>query len=72
MEVEHSQNPEITALGAAFIAGLATGFWKTREELKSIRKIDKIYTPKISEKERNEKYEFWKNIISRSLNYKTP
>ena len=72
MEVEHSQNQEITALGAAFVAGLATGFWKTTEELKSIRKIEKIYTPEISEKERNEKYEFWKNIISRSLDYKTP
>ena len=72
MEVEHSQHPEITALGAAFIAGLATGFWKTTEELKSIRKIDKIYTPEISEKERNEKYDFWKNIISRSLDYKSP
>ncbi|MHA1257287.1 MAG: glycerol kinase 5 [Promethearchaeota archaeon] len=72
MEVEHSQNPEITALGVAFIAGLATGFWKSTEELKSIRKVDQVYTPKMSEKERNEKYEFWKNIISRSLDYKTP
>jgi len=72
MEVEHSQNPETTALGAAFVAGLATGFWKSTEELKSIRIVDEVYTPKMSEKERNEKYEFWKNIVSRSLNYKSP
>ncbi|TFG00794.1 MAG: hypothetical protein EU541_01310 [Promethearchaeota archaeon] len=70
MEVEHSKNPETTALGAAFIAGLSTGFWESREKVKSIRKIDKVYTPQIEEERRNELYNTWKDIVRRSLNYK--
>jgi len=69
MEVEHSQNPETTALGAAFIAGLATNFWKSREELKEIRKIDKIYEPRMSKERREKLYSVWKDVIRRSLNY---
>ncbi|MBD3195396.1 MAG: hypothetical protein GF317_10095 [Candidatus Lokiarchaeota archaeon] len=69
MEVEHSQNPETTALGAAFIAGLSTGFWDSREKLKEIRKVDKVYTPQISPSERNRLYNIWKDIVRRSLNY---
>jgi glycerol kinase len=69
MEVEHSQNPETTALGAAFIAGLKTGFWDSRDQLKEIRKVDKIYKPKMSKERRNKLYNAWKDIIRRSLNY---
>jgi glycerol kinase len=69
LEVEHSTHPETTALGAAFMAGLKTGFWNSKEDLRAIRKIDKVYTPQMSEEERQKKYSFWKNIIQRSLNY---
>lgn len=69
IDVEHSGNPETTALGAAFMAGLATGFWKSKEELVKVRKVDKVYTPQMSEEERKKKYYRWKDIISRSLNY---
>ncbi len=69
IEVEHSGNPETTALGAAFMAGLETGYWKSTEELKSLVKIDQVYSPKITQEERNKKYECWKDIIKRSLNY---
>ena len=68
-KVEHSQNPETTALGAAFIAGLATGFWNSREELLNLIKTEKIYTPLMSDKIRIRKYGYWKDIINRSLNY---
>lgn len=69
MEVEHSQNPETTALGAAFIAGLTTGFWDSRENIKEIRKVDRIYKPRMSEEKRKKLYNAWKDIIRRSLNY---
>ena len=69
LEVEHSKNPETTALGAAFMAGLTTGFWSSKDDLLAIRKIDKIYTPQMTKEERIKKYSFWKNIINRSLNY---
>lgn len=70
MEVEHSANPETTALGAAFMAGLAAGFWKSHEDLLQIRKVDKVYTPQMSEEVRKKKYSYWKDIVTRSLNYK--
>lgn len=70
IEVEHTGNPETTALGAAFMAGLATGFWQSEADLNKIRKIDKVYQPQITEQERTAKYELWKDIIKRTLNFK--
>ncbi|MHA1195548.1 MAG: glycerol kinase 5 [Promethearchaeota archaeon] len=69
LKVERAANPETTALGAAFMAGLATGFWNSKDELLKIRKIDKVFEPKMSEEEREKRYDFWKDIIKRSLNY---
>ncbi|MHA1294322.1 MAG: FGGY-family carbohydrate kinase, partial [Promethearchaeota archaeon] len=69
MDVEHSGNPETTALGAAFMAGIETGFWKSEEELNQIRKIDQIFKPQLTKEEREKKYQKWKDIVSRSLNY---
>ncbi|TFF87961.1 MAG: hypothetical protein EU548_09525 [Promethearchaeota archaeon] len=69
LEIEHSKIPETTALGAAFVAGLKSGFWDSKQDLKSIRRVDKVYKSQMSEEERNKKYSFWKNIIHRSLNY---
>jgi glycerol kinase len=43
--VERSDIEEISALGSAFLAGLATGFWKDREEIKTASKSDKIFIP---------------------------
>lgn len=70
LEIEHSANPETTALGATFMAGLETGFWKSEEEINKIRKFDKIYKPQIGKEERKAKYKGWKDIIKRSLDFK--
>ncbi|TXT58212.1 MAG: putative glycerol kinase [Promethearchaeota archaeon] len=69
LEVAHSKNPETTALGAAFIAGLKSGFWDTKQQITNLCVVDKIYTPQISEEEREEKYSQWKDIVRRSLQY---
>jgi len=69
IEVEHSPHPETTALGAAFMAGLESGYWKSQQELEEICKKGEVYTPKMSEIERKKRYKSWKNIIHRSLNY---
>ena len=57
---------ESTALGAAFMAGLAAGFWKGLTELSSLRKTDKIFTPKIDKERRGELYAGWKSAVERS------
>ena len=60
---------ETTAIGAAFLAGLAVGFWKDEEELKSLWEADKSFDPKMDE-EKVEKYlHFWHKAVERSKNW---
>ena len=58
---------ETTALGAAYLAGLAVGFYKDKEEIKSSWIIDKEFTSNMSESKRNVLYKGWKKAVSRSL-----
>lgn len=54
---------ESTALGAAFLAGLSTGFWSSREELLSKNVIDRKFDPEISEEERAAKLKGWNKAV---------
>jgi len=69
MEVHHSAQTETTALGAAFMAGLETGFYESKEELQQISNVDQVFTPNMDDEKRNIKYKCWQDIINRSLNY---
>lgn len=60
---------ESTALGAAYLAGLATGFWKSKEEILENYKIDRCFTPKLDEDERDILYKGWKKAVSKSLDW---
>jgi glycerol kinase len=46
---------ETTALGAAYLAGLAVGFWKDVEELKSKWKVDQVFAPLMDDAQRMQK-----------------
>jgi glycerol kinase len=59
------KNVETTALGAAYCAGLATGFWKDKEELLANWKIDRVFTPEIKSSKRNALYAQWKKAVER-------
>lgn len=63
------QNVETTALGAAFLAGLAVGFWKNKDEILMHRKTECIFVPQINEEKRNELYSGWKKAIEKSKNW---
>jgi glycerol kinase len=54
---------ETTALGAAYLAGLATGFWENMESIQQQWQIDRIFEPLISEKERKELSADWKRAV---------
>ncbi|WP_027701749.1 glycerol kinase GlpK [Metaclostridioides mangenotii] len=58
---------ETTALGAAYLAGLAVGFYNNKDEISSNWKIKREFNPQMKEYVRDEKYEGWKKAISRSL-----
>ena len=56
-------------LGAAFLAGLATGFWKDQDEIKGLIRIEKQFEPKMDDKTRKEKLLRWKEAVRRSLSW---
>jgi glycerol kinase len=57
---------ETTALGAAYLAGLAVGFWKDQKELAEKWAVDKSFKPDMVEEVRTEMYGGWKRAVERS------
>lgn len=57
---------ETTGLGAAYLAGLATGFWESREELDAKWKLAKRYEPSMPEAERERLYKRWNKALERA------
>src|SRR5829696_1903619 len=64
--VEVPETLETTALGAAYLAGLATGFWEDREELKSRWRLRRRYEPQMDEEERERLYGRWQEAVARA------
>lgn len=57
---------ETTALGAAYLAGLAVGFWRDLEQIEAIREVERIFEPKLILEERDRLYGGWKRAVERS------
>jgi glycerol kinase len=57
---------ETTALGAAYLAGLATGFWKTTEELESFWRAERRFEPRMPESTRRQLWAGWRTTVARS------
>ena len=60
---------ETTALGAAYLAGLAVGFWSGIEEIEKIREVSKVFEPQITKEERDVLYAGWKRAVERAKNW---
>jgi glycerol kinase len=60
---------ETTALGAAYAAGLAVGFWKTTDELRANWNESKRWEPQWSEEQRTTGYERWKKAVTRTFDW---
>jgi glycerol kinase len=67
--IERPVDIETTALGAAFLAGLATGLWKDQEELKSLRTADREFSPQLTDEKRAELLQNWNTAVKRSKNW---
>jgi len=61
--VERPLLNESTALGAAYLAGLAVGFYESKEELLDNYRKDRMFVPSISEDRREELYKGWKRAV---------
>jgi glycerol kinase len=60
---------ETTALGAAYAAGLAVGFWKNYDELRANWGVDKQWIPKMSSNQRKGLYSGWKKAVTRTFDW---
>ena len=69
-EVELAKLNESTALGAAYLAGLATGFWTDIKEIERMRSSKKTYSPKMDEDKRNELYNGWQKAVAATRLFK--
>jgi glycerol kinase len=67
--VVRPQVTETTALGAAYLAGLATGFWAGPEELRTKRQNDTRFEPKMAPQERAERRGRWQQAVERAKNW---
>ena len=67
VKVERPKVREVTALGAAYLAGLAVGFWKDLEELRGKAIVERTFEPKQTAEKRTALYQGWKKAVQRAL-----
>ncbi|HPW41787.1 MAG TPA: glycerol kinase GlpK [Bacillota bacterium] len=60
---------ETTALGAAYLAGLAVGFWDSKDEIAEKWNVDRVFEPVMDSSSRDKKYAGWKKAVSRTLKW---
>ncbi len=70
--VQRPKIAETTALGAAYLAGLAIGFWASQEELTKMWAIDRTFEPSFSADQRESLYANWKRAVERSRGWIQP
>ncbi|MCD4779087.1 MAG: glycerol kinase GlpK [Candidatus Omnitrophica bacterium] len=70
IKVIRPRNIEITALGAAYLAGLASGYWKSSKDIQSIWKLDRNFKPSLNPKKAKKYYQDWQQTIQRTLSTK--
>ena len=68
--VERPAMIESTALGAAFLAGLAVNFWSGTDELQQTRKVDRLFLPRMESGQRQVMLDGWKQAVACALKYK--
>ena len=67
--VQRPKVAETTALGAAYLAGIAVGFWSSAQEVAAQWAIDRTFEPKMSADQRHSLYADWKRAVERSRNW---
>ncbi|AKP75522.1 Glycerol kinase [Priestia megaterium Q3] len=68
--VERPQVNETTALGAAYLAGLAVGYWKDCDEIAQQWNMEKSFEPNMEEEQREELYSGWKKAVHATMAFK--
>jgi len=61
---------ETTALGAAYLAGLAVGFWRDCEEIASLWQVDRRFTPAMPAHDRDRLYRGWQDAVNATMGFR--
>ncbi len=69
VDVQRPRCIETTALGAAYLAGLAVGYWKDKEEIKENWQLDRVFTASMPQEKRQELVRSWKRAVDCALYY---
>ena len=69
VQVERPQVKEVTALGAAYLAGIAVGFWQNSDELHDKTVVGHTFIPDEDSEKRTKRYRGWKKAVKRVLNW---
>ena len=72
IDIERHAIAETTALGAAYMAGLATGFWQNTDEIAVNWESDRPFVPTMEESQRERLYSDWQRAVQRSRNWQQP
>uniref|UniRef100_A0A8C6UKB6 Glycerol kinase 5 n=1 Tax=Neogobius melanostomus TaxID=47308 RepID=A0A8C6UKB6_9GOBI len=70
-KVARPDHCEMSCLGAAFVAGLGVGFWKSKEELKKLQNTDRVFLPRgpLKDQEYSHLLQSWDRALRRSMNW---
>ena len=68
VDVNRPKNIETTALGAAFLAGIAVNFWSIDEIIEQ-REIERTFNPLMEEEKRTKLYAGWKKAVEKAMNW---
>jgi len=67
--VNRPRNVETTALGAAYLAGLAVGYWHDKSEVARVWQSERVFEPQMSRQQADDLYAGWKRAVERSLDW---
>jgi glycerol kinase len=68
-EVVRPSITETTALGAAYLAGLAVGYWKSIDEIAQLWQVNKTFQPGMNEEQRNKLTNGWKRAVAATIHW---
>jgi glycerol kinase len=69
VRVERPKILESTAQGAAYMAGLAVGYWKSVKDLESHREVERIFEPDMDDETRQAHLKQWRRAVERALHW---
>ena len=69
VNVERPATLEVTALGAAFLAGLAVGYWNGLDDVRNRLHIERVFEPSADKEKQVQRYKGWKKAVSRALQW---